>query len=56
MSSYDNGIAQPVFSVIAKNANVQDEERFVQVIGETLARLAKEGLNRRSLLAGAELL
>ncbi len=52
MSSYDNGIAQPVFSVIAKNANVQDEERFVQVIGETLARLAKEGLNRRSLLAG----
>ena len=29
MGSYDNGIYQPIFSVIAKNANPAQKEEFV---------------------------
>ncbi len=50
--SYESGILQPIFSFVAKNANAAEEERFVSVIEETLQKLVKEGLNRKSLLAG----
>ena len=33
---YDNSTLQPVFSVIAKNANQEQKEQFLQVIRETL--------------------
>lgn len=49
--SYDSGIRQPVFSVIAKNADASDAERFSRVIRETLTRLADEGLNPKALEA-----
>lgn len=49
---YDSSIKQPAFSIIAKNANLSDKERFLQIIRETLEKLAKEGLNKKSLLAG----
>ena len=52
MSSYDNGILQPMFSVIAKNANKEDKDRFLKVIRETLEKIVKEGLDKKSLLAG----
>lgn len=50
--SYESGILQPVFSFVAKNANTGDQERFVTVIEDTLKKIVKEGLNRKSLLAG----
>ena len=49
---YGNGILQPYFSVIAKNAGKDKKEAFLTVVRETLAKLAKEGINRKSLLAG----
>lgn len=49
---YDSSIKQPTFSIIAKNANTSDKERFLQIIRETLEQLVKEGLNKKSLLAG----
>lgn len=49
---YDSSIKQPTFSIIAKNANTSDKERFLQIIKETLEKLVKEGLNKKSLLAG----
>lgn len=52
MSSVDNGILQPVFSVIAKNAEEEDKERFLTVIRETLEKLVEEGLDKQTLLAG----
>ncbi len=52
MSSVDNGILQPVFSVIAKNAEEEDKERFLAVIRETLEKLVEEGLDKQTLLAG----
>ena len=52
MSSYDNGVKQPIFSVIAKNANESQKEAFVQTIEEELTRLVKEGLDEKALRAG----
>ncbi len=52
MGSYDNGIYQPMFSIIAKNANKADEERFVKTIRTVLKEQAKGGLNKKALLAG----
>ena len=49
---YDSSIKQPTFSIIAKNANLSDKERFLAVIRETLESLVREGLNKKSLLAG----
>ena len=49
--SYDSGIRQPVFSVVAKNANREDEERFRKVIRTTLEKLCEEGLNPKAVEA-----
>ena len=50
-SSYDNGIMQPVFSVIAQEARDDQEDEFVKILEENLAKIAKEGIPRRNLLA-----
>lgn len=52
MSSYDNGVKQPIFSIIAKEANEDQKEAFVEVIETTLQRLVKEGLDVKALRAG----
>lgn len=52
MSSYDNGVKQPIFSIIAKEANEDQKEAFVEVIETTLRRLAEEGLDEKALRAG----
>lgn len=51
MSSYDSGMRQPVFSVIAKNAEGEDAERFYQIIMDTLSRVAQEGIDEKALRA-----
>ncbi len=50
-SSLENGILQPYFSIIAKNANAGQKEEFVKIIEEELTRLAKEGLDKKALKA-----
>ena len=52
MSSYDNGVKQPIFSIIAKNANEAQKEAFVRTIETELARLVSEGLDEKALRAG----
>ncbi len=49
---FDSGSLQPVFSIIAKNANMEDKERFLQIIHDTLEAQVKNGLNKKALLAG----
>ena len=49
---YDNGIYQPYFSVVAKNANDNQKDEFVSTIEAELARLVKEGIDKKALLAG----
>ena len=52
LGSYDNGIYQPTFSVIAKNAEESQKEEFVRVIESTLAKIVKEGIDPDALTAG----
>ena len=49
LSSYDNGIMQPVFSIIAKDANAEQKDKFLQVIRDTLEEIAKNGVDKQAL-------
>lgn len=52
MGSYDNGIYQPIFSVVAKNANPEQKDQFVSIIEETLTDIVKNGMDKKALEAG----
>lgn len=52
LGSYDNGIYQPIFSVIAKNADESQKEEFIHVIEATLSELAEKGIDQDALTAG----
>lgn len=52
LGEYDNGIYQPIFSIIAKNANEDQKKAFVEIIEETLRSLAENGVNKNALEAG----
>ncbi|MDE6389063.1 MAG: insulinase family protein [Lachnospiraceae bacterium] len=49
--AYDTGVKQPYFSMVAKNANVSQKDEFIRVVEETLAKLAKNGLDKRAIKA-----
>ncbi len=51
LGGYAHGIAYPYFSVIAKNAKFSQREEFNEIIKASLEKLAKEGMDRESLLA-----
>ncbi len=51
-SIYENGILQPYFSIVAKNAEFSQEEEFLQTVRGLLGELADKGLDRKALLAG----
>lgn len=48
----ESGILQPYFSVVAKNANREQRGEFLAVVKGTLRKLADQGIDKRSLLAG----
>lgn len=50
-STLENGIYQPYFSVIAKNAEEDQKEEFVSTIEEVLTKSVKEGLDKKALAA-----
>ena len=52
LGSYDNGIYQPVFSVVAKNANFEQKEEFLRVIEDVLKDMVENGIDRKALEAG----
>ncbi len=51
-SDYDNGIKQPTFSIVAKNANPEQKDDFVNTIEEVLRDQVKNGIDKKALLAG----
>ena len=52
MGSYDNGVYQPIFSVISKNANAEQKEAFVEKIEEVLKEIVENGMDKKALEAG----
>ena len=51
-SSYENGIKQPFFSIVAKGAAKEQEEEFLNTIRDVLTQLCEKGLDQKALLAG----
>ncbi|WP_029230990.1 insulinase family protein [Butyrivibrio sp. VCB2006] len=51
-SEYDNGLQQPVFSIISKNADASQKDEFVATIREVLEQQVRDGIDKKSLLAG----
>lgn len=51
LSSYDNGILQPIFSIIAKDTEEEKKGQFIDVITNTLKQLISNGIEKKSLKA-----
>ncbi|MBE5829519.1 MAG: insulinase family protein [Butyrivibrio sp.] len=51
-SDYDNGIQQPIFSIVAKNADADQKDEFVNTIRDVLKEQVEKGIDKKSLLAG----
>lgn len=51
-SSYENGIRQPFFSIVAKNANANQESDFIHTIEDVLQDIVEKGFDKKALLAG----
>lgn len=52
MGSYDNGVYQPIFSVVSKNADLEQKEEFIRAIEDTLKDIVKNGMDKKALRAG----
>lgn len=52
MASFDNYTLQPMFSIVAKNSNIEKKEEFLSIIRSVLEEQVKNGINKKSLLAG----
>lgn len=51
-SDYGTSMYQPVYSIVAKNANGEQKELFKQTINKTLENIAANGMDKRMLMAG----
>lgn len=49
---YSECMYQPYFSIIAKNANASDKDRFIQIIKDTLKDIVENGVDEDSIRAG----
>lgn len=50
-SIYDNGVKQPYFSIVAKNANPGQKELFLSTVREELTALKENGIDKKALQA-----
>ncbi len=48
---YEADIKQPYYSIIAKNADESQRDAFVRIIEETLAQIARDGVDKTALRA-----
>ncbi len=51
LSSYDNGVYQPYYSISAKNAELSQKDDFIKIIEDELKKLVKEGIDKTALKA-----
>ncbi|MBK5240899.1 insulinase family protein [Clostridium sp.] len=49
--SFDNSILQPVFSIVVKNSNESEKERFKEVVFDALKNIVKEGIDKKLIEA-----
>lgn len=51
MSSYDSGLLQPMFNIIAKGADANKLDEFKDLISKELKNIVSEGIDKKSLKA-----
>lgn len=52
LASFDCSSLQPMFSIMAKNSNLDRKEEFLEIIRSVLKEQAEHGINKKSLMAG----
>ncbi len=52
LASFDCNSLQPMFSIMAKNSNVDRKEEFLEIIQNVLKEQVEKGINKKSLRAG----
>ena len=50
--SYDDGVLQPFFSIVAKGAKTSQKEEFISIIRKSLEDIVKNGVDKKAILAG----
>ena len=50
-SSFEDGIYQPYFSIVAKDADQSQKEQFVAIIEDELKRIVSEGFDKKTIQA-----
>ena len=50
--SFEDGIKQTYFSIVAKGANLSQKEEFVKVIRDTLTKIMEKGIDKKAVTAG----
>lgn len=50
--SYENSIYQPMYSIVARNADENRKEEFVKIIMDSLKNVAENGIDEKAFLAG----
>ena len=51
-STFESGIYQPYFSIVAKGCNGEDRDEFEKIVKDTLKDLADNGIDKKALRAG----
>ncbi|MCR5666165.1 MAG: insulinase family protein [Eubacterium sp.] len=54
LGSYDSGIKQPVFSIVASNAKLSNRDEFLRILHDVLTQQVKEGINKKALRAAID--
>ena len=52
MASFDSYTLQPMLSIVAKNSNLERKDEFLSIIRKVLEEQVRQGINKKSLLAG----
>lgn len=50
-STYESGILQPYWSIVAKYANYEDKDKFKSIIKSGLEEIVQNGIEKESLIA-----
>ncbi len=54
-SLYENGVYQPYLSIVIKNSDLSQKERFIEIIRCVLKKTVSEGYDKKALLAAINL-
>lgn len=49
--SYDNGIHQPIFSVVVNGSNPKEQDRFIEILDKEFEKVIAEGIDEKVLRA-----